>query len=185
MLILQPDEKYSPQHDLLPSGSGLYLLTCKVRDAKDAEKQLRAAMKAFLNMPHPLEILSDRSAYGNGGSILRDHDMNSYLKCVRAVIRQEVSRVRKAEGDRRHKVWWPLVTPRVSETRVILGPTLGPSSVFHTQFNFSGMMRTGRESVKRFSRLIASQHMHLLVVLLFPARLLLIGAFTVWWLAST
>ncbi|KAJ8440830.1 hypothetical protein Cgig2_000718 [Carnegiea gigantea] len=174
LLILQPDEKYSPRHDLLPSGSGLYLLTCKLHDAKDTEKQLRAAMKVFLNTPHPLEILSERSAYGNGGTIQRDHDMNAYLKCVRAVIRQELSRLRKVERDRRRKVWWPLVTPCVSETRVILGPC----NVGQAQFNFSGMMRTGRESVKRFSRLVASQHMHLLVLLLFPARLLLIGAFT-------
>lgn len=177
MLILQPDASYSPQHDLLPSGSGLYLLTCKTSEVREAEKQLWAAKNAFLNSPHPLEILSDRSAYGNGGTIQRDHDMDSYLKCVRSFIRQELSRLRKAKRERRRKVWWPLLATRLVESRLIVGPTLGPSNVGQAQFNFSGIMRTGRESLKRFSRLVASQHMHLLVILLFPARMLLIGAF--------
>jgi len=177
MLILQPEAKYSPQHDLLPSGSGLYMLTCKVGDVSDAEKILWAAKNAFLNMPHPLEILSDRSAYGNGGTIQRDHDMNSYLKCVRDVIRQELSHIRKARRERRKKLWWPLLTTGLVENHIIVGPPLSLSNVGQAQFNFSRIMRTGRESLKRFSRLVASQHMHLLVVLLFPARTLLIGAF--------
>ena len=175
MLVLQPDEKFSPRHDLLPSGSGLYLLTCNVSGAKEGEKLLRAAKIAFLNIPHPLEILSDRSAYGNGGTIQRDHDMSSYLKCVRGVIRQELSRIRKAERERRRKVWWPLVNPRVTDNKIVLGPI----NLGRAQFKFSGIVKTGRESLKRFSRLVASQHMHLLVVLLFPARLLLIGAYSV------
>lgn len=179
MLILQPDAKYSPQHDLLPAGSGLYMLTCKFSDVSEAERILRAAKNAFLNMPHPLEILSDRSAYGNGGTIQRDHDMNSYLKCVRNVIRQELSHIRKAQRERRRKLWWPLLKTRIVESHLIVGPTLGVSNVGQAQFTFSGIMRTGRESLKRFSRLVASQHMHLLVILLFPARMLLIGAFDI------
>lgn len=175
MLVLQPDENFSPQHDLLPKGSGLYFLTCKTFDASEGEKQLRAAKNAFLNIPHPLEILSDRSAYGNGGTIQRDHDMNSYLKCVRGVIRQELSRIRKAERERRRKVWWPLVTPRVAGTSIVVGPI----NVGQAQFKFAGIVKNGKESFKRFSRLVASQHMHLLVVLLFPARLLLIGVTSV------
>ncbi|XP_074316073.1 phospholipase A1 PLIP2, chloroplastic-like [Silene latifolia] len=172
MLILQPDTKVSPQHDLLPSGSGLYLLTCKASDATETEKQLRAAKKAFLNRPHPLEILTDRSSYGSGGAIQRDHDMKSYVKCVRGVVRQELVRVRKAERERRRKVWWPLIKPRVIETGIVVRSSFGPA-----QFNFAGALRTGRESLKRFSRLVASQHMHLLVLLMFPTRLLLIGAY--------
>ncbi|KAF5741536.1 hypothetical protein HS088_TW10G00536 [Tripterygium wilfordii] len=85
LLILQPDEKFSPGHDLLPSGSGLYFLSCPLSDSTDAEKQLQAAQMIFLNSPHPLEILSDRSAYGSEGCIQRDHDMSSYLKSVRNV----------------------------------------------------------------------------------------------------
>ncbi|KAK9704805.1 hypothetical protein RND81_07G012500 [Saponaria officinalis] len=178
MLILQPDPKFSPPHDLLPSGSGFYLLTCKSGDTRESEKQLRAAKNTFLNSPHPLEILSDRSAYGSGGTIQRDHDMNSYLKSVRGVIRHELSRVRKADRERRLKVWWPLIKPRVVETSIVVGTTLTPTTGGPSHFNFAGALRTGRESVKRFSRLVASQHMHLLVVLLFPARLLLIGAYS-------
>ncbi|KAJ6338569.1 hypothetical protein OIU76_008110 [Salix suchowensis] len=80
LLILQPDEKFSPHHHLLPSGSGLYFLNCPLSDTSDAEKQLRTAQIVFLNSPHPLEILRDRSAYGSEGTIQRDHDMNSYFQ---------------------------------------------------------------------------------------------------------
>ncbi|CBI36930.3 unnamed protein product, partial [Vitis vinifera] len=145
-LILQPEEKHSPHHHLLPSGSGLYLLSRPVSDANDAERQLLAAKLVFLNSPHPLEILSDSSAYGSDGTIQRDHDMKSYLRSVRSVIRQEQNSIRKTKREQRRK----------------------------DQFNFSGILQTGRESLKRFSRLVASQHMHLLVVLLFPTRLFLL-----------
>ncbi|RVX01483.1 hypothetical protein CK203_017590 [Vitis vinifera] len=97
-LILQPEEKHSPHHHLLPSGSGLYLLSRPVSDANDAERQLLAAK---------LEL-----------------------------IRQEQNSIRKTKREQRRK----------------------------DQFNFSGILQTGRESLKRFSRLVASQHMHLLVL---------------------
>ncbi|KAK4492620.1 hypothetical protein RD792_003438 [Penstemon davidsonii] len=173
-LILQPDEKYSPNHDLLPSGSGLYLLTCPLSDIVEAEKQIRAAQAVFMNSPHPLEILSDRSAYGSEGTIQRDHDMNSYLKSVRNVIRQELSRIRKSRRENRRKVWWPLVTPRgVNAGLIVSSPVMGQGQV-----KFSGIIRSGKESLKRFSTLVASQHMHLFVVLLFPARLLILGMYS-------
>ncbi|EXB59331.1 hypothetical protein L484_001911 [Morus notabilis] len=155
-LILQPDEKFSPSHELLPSGIGLYLLSRPLSDLNDqAEKQLRDAKAVFLNSPHPLEILRDRSAYGSGGTIQRDHDMNSYLKCV----------------------WWPLVAPHGVNAGIVIGRPVstGMSNVGQEQFNFSGIVQNGKESLKRFSRLVASQHMHLFVVLLFPARMLLLG----------
>lgn len=177
LLILQPDEKFSPSHNLLPSGSGLYLLSCPLSDTNDAEKQLRAAKMVFLNSPHPLEILSDRSAYGSEGAIQRDHDMNSYMKSVRGVIRQELNRVRKARREQRRKVWWPLVAPRGINAGIVVGRSMISINMSQDQLNFSGILQTGRESLKRFSRLVASQHMHLLVVLLFPARLLLLGAY--------
>ncbi|KAL1543982.1 phospholipase A1 PLIP2, chloroplastic-like isoform X1 [Salvia divinorum] len=176
-LILQPDDKFSPSHDLLPSGSGLYLLTCREADDDDeAEKQIQAAQTVFLNSPHPLEILSDRAAYGSGGSIQRDHDMNSYYKSVRNVIQLELKRIRKARRERRRKAWWPLVAPGGINAGIIV--TRPSSMVRQGQLNFSGVVHTGRESLKRFSRLVASQHMHLLVVFLFPARLLVLGAFS-------
>ncbi|GFS33496.1 alpha/beta-Hydrolases superfamily protein [Actinidia rufa] len=176
-LILQPDGNFSPSHDLLPSGSGLYLLTCPVSDADEAEKQIRAAQAVFLNSPHPLEILSDRSAYGSGGTIQRDHDMSSYWKSVQNVIRQELKCIRKAKREDRRRFWWPLVAPDGISANLVVGRPTTSSNMGRDQLNFSGVIRTGRESLKRFSSLVASQHMHLLVVLLFPARLLLLGTY--------
>ncbi|PIN04633.1 hypothetical protein CDL12_22822 [Handroanthus impetiginosus] len=164
-LILQPDNNFSPNHDLLPPGSGLYLLTCP-------ERQIRAAQAVFLNSPHPLEILSDRSAYGSEGTIQRDHDMNSYLKSVRNFIRQELNHMRKAKRDRRRRIWWPLVAPGGVNAGVVVSRPVAIGNITgRGQFNFSGIVQTGKESWKRFSTLVASQHMHLLVVLLFPATI--------------
>ncbi|KAK1279172.1 hypothetical protein QJS04_geneDACA007122 [Acorus gramineus] len=173
LLILQPEEEFSPHHHLLPSGSGLYLLTRPA--SKDPDRVLRAAQSVFLNSPHPLEILRDRSAYGPDGSIFRDHDMNSYLRTVRAVIRQDLKQARKADRERRRRLWWPaLVAHGLRETVVVeRGGSRGQTGFL------SGAVRTGRESVKRFGRLVASQHVRMLVVLLFPARLLLLGTLTV------
>ncbi|KAL8544917.1 hypothetical protein ACS0TY_005216 [Phlomoides rotata] len=172
-LILQPDHKVSPSHELLPSGSGLYLLTSPEPNVSDSEKHIQAAQALFLNSPHPLEILSDRSAYGSGGAIQRDHDMNSYLKSIINVIRLELSRTRKARREqRRRKVWWPLVAPSGVNAGILISRPVFPGQ---GQFNFSGFVQTGKESLKRFSRLVASQHMHLLVLFLFPARLLILG----------
>ncbi|CAN4112784.1 unnamed protein product [Withania somnifera] len=177
-LILQPDEKFSPNHDLLPSGSGLYLMSCPVSDSTEAEKQIQAAQAVFLNSPHPLEILSDRSAYGSGGTIQRDHDMNSYLKSVKTVIRHELNSLRKAKRKHRRRVWWPLVSPSGVNAGVVVRRYVESGSLGHGQINFAGILQTGKESLKRFSTLVASQHMHLLVVLLFPARLLIVGTFS-------
>lgn len=176
LLILQPDENYSPHHHLLPSGSGLYVLTCQLSDVRDAEKHLRAAQKVFLSSPHPLEILSDRGAYGSGGTIQRDHDMNSYLKCVRGVIRQELNRIRKAKREERRKFWWPVVASRGIEAEIDWRPTASIASLWPDHFVLGGILQTGKESLKRLSRLVTSRHMHLLVLILFPARLLLLGA---------
>ncbi|CAL0316486.1 unnamed protein product [Lupinus luteus] len=177
LLILQPDKKFSPTHPLLPSGSGLYLLGCPLSESNNTDKLLRAAQLVFLNSPHPLEILSDRSAYGSGGTIQRDHDMNSYLKTVRTVIRQELNQIRKARRERRRKVWWPLVLPRGIDASFVVGRSMVSVNMGHNQYPFSGMIQKGRESLKRFSRLVASQHMHLFVLVLFPARLLLLGTY--------
>ncbi|XP_050376407.1 phospholipase A1 PLIP2, chloroplastic [Argentina anserina] len=176
LLILQPDEKFSPNHHLLPLGSGLYVLN---GDANDAEKQVHAAKLVFLNSPHPLEILSDRSAYGSEGCIQRDHDMNSYFKCIRGVIRQELNHIRKARRQQRHKVWWPFVSSRGVDLGIIVGRPFATMKQGQYQVNFSGVLQNGKESLKRFSRLVASQLMHLFVVLLVPARLILLGAYSV------
>lgn len=176
-IVLQPDEKFSPSHHLLPPGSGLYLLSSPEIDDSAAERRMEAAKGAFLNSPHPLEILSDRAAYGSGGTIQRDHDMNSYLKSVRNVIRQELNRTRKAKKERRRRVWWPLVASRGVNPGIILGSPVASVNTSQVEFKFSGIIHRGKETLKRFSRLVASsQRMHLLVVLLFPARLLIVGA---------
>ncbi|KAF7818154.1 phospholipase A1 PLIP2, chloroplastic-like [Senna tora] len=107
-LILQPDDKFSPHHPLLPPGCGLYVLSDHLRECKNARKQVQDAQLVFLNSPHPLEILSERSAYGSRGSIVRDHDMKSYLKSIRTVIRQQLNNIRKARRGHRDKEWWPL-----------------------------------------------------------------------------
>lgn len=170
ILILQPDAKFSPSHDLLPSGSGLYVLSSSVSDMTEADKQMRAAQSVFMNTPHPLEILSDRSAYGSGGTIQRDHDMASYLVSVQSVISQEVKRARKARRENRRRAWWALVEPRGNgKGRIGSGLSQG-------QVKFTRVLKTGSESLKRFKRLIASDHMGLLVILLLPARLLFVQA---------
>ncbi|KAI3741759.1 hypothetical protein L1987_59435 [Smallanthus sonchifolius] len=169
-LILQPDAKLSPSHDLLPSGSGLYVLTSSVSDMIEAEKQTKAAQSVFMNTPHPLEILSDRSAYGSGGAIQRDHDMTSYLVSIQSVIRQEMNHARKGRREHRRRAWWPLVAPRGNNRgRIGPGQTQG-------QVKFTRVLQTGSESLKRFTRLVASDHMGLLVILWLPARSLFVEA---------
>ncbi|KAI4340250.1 hypothetical protein MLD38_025109 [Melastoma candidum] len=179
LLILQPDADFSPHHHLLPLGSGLYVLTCQLSDVIDPEKHLQAAQKVFLSSPHPLEILSDRAAYGNGGTIQRDHDMNSYLRCVRGVIREELNRVRRVRREERRRLWWPIIASHGSiELGIAVRQAPSSSSPLGQRENlgFSGILQTGKESLRRFSRLVASQHMQLLVLILFPASLLLLGA---------
>ncbi|CAI9767851.1 unnamed protein product [Fraxinus pennsylvanica] len=173
-IILQPEEKFSPNHHLLPSGSGIYLLSCPVTDASKAAKQIQVARAAFLNSPHPLEILSDRSAYGSEGTIMRDHDMNTYLKSLRNVIRRDLNRIRKSRREHRRKVWWPLVTPRGFNAGILLSRPITSGNTGQGQFHLSGILHIGKESFKRFSRFVESQHMHLFVVVWFPARLLIL-----------
>lgn len=173
LLILQPEVNFSPSHDLLPSGSGLYLLSGPLSESSNTENQIRAAQLFFLNSPHPLEILSDRSAYGFGGTIQRDHDMSSYLKSIRTVIRQELSQIRTAaRRELRRKVRWPLVARRVSDADIVGGRSMTRVRIIQDQPPFSSIIQKRRESLKRFSRLVASQHMQLFVMFLFPARLL-------------
>ncbi|EHA8591533.1 phospholipase A1 PLIP2, chloroplastic [Cocos nucifera] len=180
LLILQPEEKFSPYHHLLPPGSGLYLLGNSLSDSDDSARLLQAAESAFLNAPHPLEILSDRSAYGSEGTIYRDHDMNSYVRSVRGVIRQELKLIRKAKREQRRLAWWPpLVATQDLRASFITGPYAEPSNSSEHHFSFAGVFHGGRETLKRLGRLVASQHVQMLVVLLFPVRLLLLGTLSV------
>ncbi|KAG5626598.1 hypothetical protein H5410_011816 [Solanum commersonii] len=102
IFIIQPDEKSSAPHPLLPPGSGIYSL-----DSTSCAFT-RRALTVFLNSPHPLEILSVPTAYGSGGTILRDHDSSNYLKAVNNIIRQRTKLlVRRARKQR--NLIWPLL----------------------------------------------------------------------------
>lgn len=108
IFILQPDEKSSPSHPLLPPGSALYALNNKTQGGTHVGVAI--ALRAFLNSPHPLETLSDPTAYGSEGTILRDHDSSNYLKAINGVLRQHAKRVvRRLRRERLHH-WWPLLT---------------------------------------------------------------------------
>ncbi|KAF8074455.1 hypothetical protein N665_1101s0017 [Sinapis alba] len=147
LLILQPSERFSPPHPLLPPGSGLYVLTSKKTD--ETEKGLRAAKSAFFNSPHPLEILSDRSSYGSEGKIKRNHDMSSYLKALRHVIRKELKQI-KAERD---------------EWRV--------------KYLIVNIICTGRDSLKVIARFVASRSSQLVIIFFLPIRLLTMSVYGV------
>ncbi|CAL0311303.1 unnamed protein product [Lupinus luteus] len=103
-LILQPDEKTSPPHPLLPSGSGFYVLD----NTKCGYSQ--NVIRTFLNQPHPIETLSDPTAYGSEGTILRDHDSSNYLKAVNEVFKQHSKIIVSTMRDQRIESLWPLLT---------------------------------------------------------------------------
>ncbi|KAL8554142.1 hypothetical protein ACS0TY_002385 [Phlomoides rotata] len=105
IFILQPDEKVSPPHPLLPSGSALHVLD------NSNTSMTKSALRAFLNSPHPIETLSDPTAYGSEGTIIRDHDSSNYLKAVNEVIRRRTRLVVKKAREERNQLW-PLLTSR-------------------------------------------------------------------------
>ncbi|KAH7519494.1 hypothetical protein FEM48_Zijuj08G0042300 [Ziziphus jujuba var. spinosa] len=102
LFILQPDDKSSPPHPLLPLGTALYALD-RTKCGFSA-----SVLRAFLNNPHPLETLSDPTAYGSEGTILRDHDSSNYLKAVNGVLRKHTKLVRKVRKE--NNLVWPLLT---------------------------------------------------------------------------
>ncbi|KAH7655101.1 alpha/beta-Hydrolases protein [Dioscorea alata] len=156
--ILQPEDKFSPQHHLLPAGSGLFLLDSNSSaDCADALPLLQSAWFAFLNTPHPLEILIDRNAYGSRGSVMRDHDVHGYLKSLQGVIHQELRFIRTANRKQRRRT--------------------GLSSKSFGIYNV--IFHGGKETLKRLSKLITSQSMQILVILLVPIGLLFSGALMV------
>lgn len=99
LFILQPDDKSSPPHPLLPPGSALYALD------KTQSGFPTKALEAFLNCPHPLETLSDPTAYGSDGTILRDHDSSNYLKAVNGVLRQNTKMIIRKVRKQRNLLW--------------------------------------------------------------------------------
>lgn len=124
MVIMQPEEDQAPGHPLLPPGSGLYSLKIPsqlgvTENANEnpirLAKELQSAERAFLNVPHPIEILSDRRAYGSDGTIFRDHDCRNYLKALRRMQhnagkqRKEGKQRRRALKEFRRQLWASLV----------------------------------------------------------------------------
>ncbi|KAK9910210.1 hypothetical protein M0R45_034181 [Rubus argutus] len=98
LFILQPDENSSPPHPLLPVGSALYALD------KTQHGFSSNVIRTFLNSPHPLETLSDPTAYGSEGTILRDHDSSNYLKAVNGVLRLHTRMVVRKRGNKEYIV---------------------------------------------------------------------------------
>ncbi|XP_022735468.1 uncharacterized protein LOC111288739 [Durio zibethinus] len=121
LFILQPDEKLSPSHPLIPPGNALYALD------KTHRGYTLKALKAFLNCPHPLDTLSDLTAYGSEGTILRDHDSSNYLKAVNGVLRQQKKMLVRRARIQRGLLWLLLVSPsphswthdRTSDSRLL------------------------------------------------------------------
>ncbi|KAH7404770.1 hypothetical protein KP509_15G041800 [Ceratopteris richardii] len=117
LYILQPDSKAAPSHPLLPDGYCLFRIGYPphMDEVKNAN-ELRAAQRAFLNLPHPLDILSDPGAYGFDGTVSRDHDPRSYMKAIQLVLKDEARRVRQVTRQERRKRLWPLVVTKSSDT---------------------------------------------------------------------
>ncbi|KAM1051454.1 hypothetical protein ACFX15_032389 [Malus domestica] len=105
LFILQPDEKLSPPHPLLPMGTALYALDNTQSDFSSD------IFRAFLNSPHPLETLSDLTAYGSEGTILRDHDSCNYLKAMNNILRQHTRMVARKVRKQRNLLWLLLTSP--------------------------------------------------------------------------
>ncbi|EEC71102.1 hypothetical protein OsI_02886 [Oryza sativa Indica Group] len=111
--ILQPDGAASPPHPFLPEGAALFRLDPEGRAERPARHVVASALRAFLNSPHPLETLSDLSAYGSEGAILRDHESSNYFRALNALTR--VPRRRKQPEivwqlpgvERLQQYWWP------------------------------------------------------------------------------
>ncbi|KAK9076372.1 hypothetical protein SSX86_004706 [Deinandra increscens subsp. villosa] len=103
MFIIQPDEKSSPHHPLLPPGSALYILENTNRGST------KTALRAFLNSPHPIETLQHPSAYGQDGTILKNHDSSNYLMAVNGIIRQHTKTIIRKPREQRNLLW-PLLT---------------------------------------------------------------------------
>lgn len=122
--ILQPDSSSSPRHPFLPEGAALFRL-----DPDDTAPRalVASALRAFLNSPHPLETLSDLSAYGAGGAILRDHESSNYFRALSALARAPPRRRKQPEivwqlpgVERLQQYWWPGIAGTVIPAPVVV-----------------------------------------------------------------
>jgi hypothetical protein len=53
--------------------------------ARRAVSSSREAVWELMNCPHPLDILADKNAYGDRGSISRYHNPDNYTRALRSV----------------------------------------------------------------------------------------------------
>lgn len=199
--ILQPDPSAAPGHPLLPDGHGLYMLKHSLNgDELDKAIELRAAQRAFLNMPHPLDILGDPSAYGFDGTVSRDHDPRSYTKAVHSVLKHKVKRLRRVQREQRRQLMWPSVIGGSSHKMTSSGAQLCGSKsngtltsaisrasfvfkhhFFHTVTNPIGLPIRSRSfwvphkgALGRYARVIASQHVQMGMLLALSLRVVIL-----------
>ncbi|TVU03221.1 hypothetical protein EJB05_51252, partial [Eragrostis curvula] len=133
--ILQPDAAASPRHPFLPEGAALFRLDPDDDDVVGGAEERRppralvaSALRAFLNSPHPLETLSDLSAYGAGGAILRDHESSNYFRALSALARprrpKQPEIVWQLPGvERLQRYWWPGIAGTVMPEPVAVRTT--------------------------------------------------------------
>ncbi|KAI5063064.1 hypothetical protein GOP47_0021611 [Adiantum capillus-veneris] len=201
--ILQPEASAAPFHPLLPDGHGLYTLKYPL-NGNELEKatELRAAQRAFLNLPHPLDILGDPGAYGFDGTVSRDHDPRSYTKAIHLVSKLKVKRLRHAQRERRRQLMWPSVIaghPVYSkgaasganvDSTVSNGALSSAVSqatfVFKQHLRHTGTMHFGlavrgrsfwlshKSVLGRNARVIASQHVQLGMLLVLSLRMVIL-----------
>ncbi|XVF80348.1 hypothetical protein PTKIN_Ptkin15bG0062700 [Pterospermum kingtungense] len=105
LFILQPSQNFSPPHPLIPPGNALYALY-----KTHCGYSMQPIME-FLNSPHPLDTLSDLTAYGSEGTILRDHVSSNYLRAVNGVLSQQRKMVSRRTRIERSSEWPLLVSP--------------------------------------------------------------------------
>ncbi|KAM0881838.1 hypothetical protein ACQ4PT_032677 [Festuca glaucescens] len=125
--ILQPDGKASPHHPFLPKGAALFRVDPEERARRPEKTVVASALRAFLNSPHPLETLSDLSAYGAEGAILRDHESGNYFRALYALSKVAPRRPKQPEivwrlpgVERLQHYWWPGVADTVLPRPVVV-----------------------------------------------------------------
>ncbi|KAJ7267046.1 hypothetical protein O6H91_Y401500 [Diphasiastrum complanatum] len=210
LYILQPEEGVATPHPFLPEGSGMYLMRHPIQNqgivshsnSSIEAMELQAALRAFLNSPHPLEILRDPGSYGSNGSISRNHDPRSYAKALDVVLLQELERQMHTRCKRNRQFLWPLFTTLSSgqrvgrldliESQATRGAVSSAVGVTHHELRqpVSSATRGGQQHVSmitalganrsrhvRYKRLIASQHVQMGMLFIVSAKVLLVEGF--------
>lgn len=110
---------------------------------------INEAIWLLMNTPHPLDILADRGAYGDRGSISRYHNPDNYTRALGAALH--------ARGDRAKEV---LQRTRQSGLQRFAPPFVGISNVArlpHAYSNSEGDGDGGKEGGKYISPVVSWQ----------------------------